>query len=272
VSVRLNTLPGVTPTLPLRGPASVRLGQAKAPVAALADAFEGAARQARPAAVNTALPTGNLGFEAREISSARAAAPAAVPSYDPAADLFPALDWLNPRTYKPADPNQLSATQPSEVQHVLDAQAGRTPEQTQIALDLAHRGTFSMWMDYADQYAKSHGFLAGAALKAKLALAIGADGAVDGIEKFKAKEPRPFQVDPRVEMLGDVPMGSSYPSGHAASAYAAATVLAEAMPDRAGEFFNAAANVARSRVYLGVHFPGDVAAGAQLGAKVGDVF
>ena len=155
---------------------------------------------------------------------------------------------------------------------MLDAQATRTPEQTSKALDLAHRGTFSLWMDYASQYQKSHGVIARSILKAKLALALGADGAVDLVKKLETNEPRPFQVDPRIQMLGDKPAGSSSPSGHSASAYAAATVLAEAMPERANEFYAAAANVARSRVYLGVHFPGDVAAGAHVGMSVGQDF
>jgi hypothetical protein len=157
------------------------------------DGFDASARAARPAQVPTAVPTRALGFEAREVAK----------PYDAAADLFPGLDWLNPATYQPADPSQLPATQASEIQHMLDAQATRTPEQTAQALDLAHRGTFSLWMDYASQYGKEHGFVKGALLKAKLALALGVDGAVDGVKKLETHEPRPFQVDPRIHMLGD---------------------------------------------------------------------
>ncbi len=219
------------------------------------------ARALQPENANTAAvpQSGALGFEA--------VAPKA--KYDPAGKLFPALEWLDPTTYRPADPSKLPAQQQSEIDLVKAAQAARTPEQTEIALDLANRGKFSMWMDYADQYAKQKGPLAGALLKARLAFAIGVDGIADVLKKTQVHEPRPFQVDPSIERLGGDPAGSSYPSGHTATAYTAAQVLADAWPERKGEFFAAAANVARSRVYLGVHFPGDVAAGARLGLHVG---
>lgn len=195
------------------------------------------------------------------------------PKYDPAnANLFPALSWLDPASYKVADPSKLPYQQQNEIDIVKAAQAQRTPQQDAIALDLANRGTFSMWMDYADQYGSKAGWLEGMKLKAKLALALGVDGVADAIGKNQSNEPRPFQVDPSITPVGGDPGGTSYPSGHAASAYAAATVLASYMPDRAAEFFQAAANVARSRVYLGVHFAGDVAAGAQLGMGVGSKF
>lgn len=260
-------------SLPIQRVPNAAPSSRKARVASRAvDGFDTSALPVRTQTASSApLPNRNLGFETREISAA-APQTAKTPAYNPAAELFPGLDWLNPAQYETADPSKLPAKQDSEIQHMLDAQATRTPRQTKIALDLAHRGTFSLWMDYASQYEKSAGFLKGTLLKAKLALALGADGVVDGIKKLEVNEPRPFQVDPRIEKLGATPMGSSYPSGHSASAYAAATVLAEAMPDRAKEFYAAAANVARSRVYLGVHFPGDVAAGAQLGMKVGNDF
>lgn len=62
----------------------------------------------------------------------------------------------------------------------------------------------------------------------------------------------------------------SFPSNHAANIFAAATVLCAAFPSAyAPLFFIAAALVAYSRVYVGVHFPADVAAGAILGVLIG---
>lgn len=67
------------------------------------------------------------------------------------------------------------------------------------------------------------------------------------------------------------PSGGTYgfPSNHASNAAAAAAVLGAAYPGAAGLFWAAAAVVAYSRVYVGVHYPGDVLAGLLLGALIG---
>lgn len=63
--------------------------------------------------------------------------------------------------------------------------------------------------------------------------------------------------------------GYSFPSNHAANSFAAATVLAMACPAWRWPAFVIAALVAYSRVYVGVHYPLDVAAGSGLGLLVG---
>lgn len=55
----------------------------------------------------------------------------------------------------------------------------------------------------------------------------------------------------------------SYPSAHAATAFAGAGILGERLPRR--PLRAAAAAMALSRPYCGVHYPSDVAAGALLG-------
>ena len=64
------------------------------------------------------------------------------------------------------------------------------------------------------------------------------------------------------------PHTGSFPSGHAATAFACATVIAWASPRLAVPAFVLAALVAWSRVYVGVHWPLDVLGGAALGVLV----
>jgi undecaprenyl-diphosphatase len=70
------------------------------------------------------------------------------------------------------------------------------------------------------------------------------------------------------EPLVRVPHDGSFPSGHAATSFAGATILAVAFPRLAPFLFVLAAAVAFSRVYVGVHYPLDIVGGAILGAAV----
>ena len=89
------------------------------------------------------------------------------------------------------------------------------------------------------------------------AAAFGLAEAVKGI----VGERRPHGYDPLVPL----PHSSSFPSGHAAMSFACATVLSALVPRGAPAFVALAAAIAYSRLYLGVHWPGDVVAGAALG-------
>lgn len=78
--------------------------------------------------------------------------------------------------------------------------------------------------------------------------------------------PRPAGTEPPVPM----PDSSSFPSGHASTAFAAAAALAVFAPRwAAAGFLSVAALVGISRLELGVHYATDVAGGAVLGAAVG---
>jgi undecaprenyl-diphosphatase len=72
-----------------------------------------------------------------------------------------------------------------------------------------------------------------------------------------------------VEPLVATPQSPSFPSGHAATAFAAATVVAAFHPRLRMPIFALAGLVALSRVYLGVHYWFDIVAGAVLGVVVG---
>ncbi len=91
-----------------------------------------------------------------------------------------------------------------------------------------------------------------------------ADAAAHGVSeavKGLVGARRPHGYDPLVPL----PHSSSFPSGHATASFACATVLSVLVPRGAPAFVVLAAAIAYSRLYLGVHWPGDVVAGAAFG-------
>lgn len=82
--------------------------------------------------------------------------------------------------------------------------------------------------------------------------------------KALADRARP-PLDGAAAALVDLPADASLPSGHATTAFAAAGVVALMHPRLRAPALCLAALVALSRVYLGVHYPSDIAAGALLG-------
>jgi undecaprenyl-diphosphatase len=79
---------------------------------------------------------------------------------------------------------------------------------------------------------------------------------------------RPF-VSREVLVVGIRTGDHSFPSGHTASSFAAATSLATFYPNAAPLVFTLATLVGASRVHLGHHFPSDVMAGALIGIGTG---
>jgi undecaprenyl-diphosphatase len=74
---------------------------------------------------------------------------------------------------------------------------------------------------------------------------------------------------PHFDPLVAVPHSHAFPSGHTTTSFACATVLAGFEPRLRVAFFVLAAAIAYSRVYIGVHWPLDVLAGAALGIAIG---
>ncbi|MDT3396883.1 phosphatase PAP2 family protein [Streptomyces sp. B1866] len=87
------------------------------------------------------------------------------------------------------------------------------------------------------------------------------------VVKWTVGRRRPLVADvPLVRRLARQPRSSSFPSGHSASAAAFATGVALESGRYGALVAPLAAAVAVSRVYVGVHYPGDVLAGVALGA------
>jgi undecaprenyl-diphosphatase len=73
---------------------------------------------------------------------------------------------------------------------------------------------------------------------------------------------------PHLDPLVHLPASASFPSGHATTSFAGATGYSRLEQRLAPAFVLLAAAIAFSRLYVGVHWPTDVIAGAALGAAV----
>ncbi|HKG03981.1 MAG TPA: phosphatase PAP2 family protein [Conexibacter sp.] len=93
---------------------------------------------------------------------------------------------------------------------------------------------------------------------------------VNLVGKPLGRRHRPDRAGARVPAARHVPMpaSTSFPSGHAAAAFAFAVGVGHVLPPAAIPLHGLAALVAYSRVHTGVHFPADVAAGALIGTAL----
>ncbi|MER6163211.1 phosphatase PAP2 family protein [Streptomyces violaceorubidus] len=105
-----------------------------------------------------------------------------------------------------------------------------------------------------------------AALAGVGALAV-ASASTNLLGKRLVHRARPDREAARVTVDRYVPMpeSASFPSGHTAAAVAFATAVGVVLPEAAVPLGVLACAVGYSRVHTGVHYPGDVAAGAVLG-------
>ncbi len=80
---------------------------------------------------------------------------------------------------------------------------------------------------------------------------------------------RPYEIIPELTVLVSPQSDFSFPSGHAASAFAVAVVLFVRLPKRYGiPALVLASLISFSRLYIGVHYPSDVLAGILLGTTL----
>ena len=106
-------------------------------------------------------------------------------------------------------------------------------------------------------------------LFARAAASIGAAYAANQLIKLVVGRRRPILdgLPPLIDTTTQV----SYPSAHAATSFAGARSLAAVVPAAAAPLYVAAAAMALSRPYVGVHYPSDIVAGAALGTAVAEL-
>lgn len=97
-------------------------------------------------------------------------------------------------------------------------------------------------------------------------------GIAQGPIKEIFRRRRPFH-----DIVSDIVIGKrgsdhSFPSGHTAGSFAAATILSAAYPGATPALLAGAVGVGFSRIYLGHHYPSDVLAGAAIGAGIGAAY
>jgi undecaprenyl-diphosphatase len=111
-----------------------------------------------------------------------------------------------------------------------------------------------------------------AAVNGVAAMAV-SSGVVHLVLKPLGDRRRPDRARHEVPMARHVPMpvSTSFPSGHAASAAAFATGVATAFPEAGIPVTAAGALVSYSRVHTGVHFPVDVIVGSVAGTAAAQV-
>lgn len=95
---------------------------------------------------------------------------------------------------------------------------------------------------------------------------------VTWLAKDAVGRPRPYEVLPHVRLLVVPPGGYSFPSAHAMRSFVAAGVLSRYLSNRRWSPYALAALIAFSRIVVGVHFPGDVLAGALIGLLIAWLF
>ncbi len=127
-----------------------------------------------------------------------------------------------------------------------------------------------LWLSAAALLALSRGAPGRRAAGAGIASVAASSAIVTAVLKPIGRRPRPDPIAERVPLARQVrmPRSTSFPSGHAASAFAFATSIGRVLPREAMALQVFAAIVAYSRVHTGVHYPSDVVTGSLVGVAI----
>jgi|SRR4051812_41998513 membrane-associated phospholipid phosphatase len=184
--------------------------------------------------------------------------------------------YLNsPSQFRPPPPPADLISAANAVAAVVNA---RTPEQAAIATfwNLPNGSLTAMgyWVQLAGSYVVEYGLdEREAAHVLALVSSTGADASIGCFDaKYHYLTLRPWMVDPtdltNAKLIIGRPNHPSYPSGHSCASASAATVLEAFFPDKSATLEQQVAEAGMSRVYGGIHYFFDIAAGQALGRSV----
>ena len=164
----------------------------------------------------------------------------------------------------PAPPPAGSLAARADLEAVLQMQVWRTPEQVVWAKRIEKNDAFIFSDVLGAWFTRENLPITAALLKD-----VDEDRrGVTEIAKNLFARPRPWVVDARVQPCVEKPTNDSYPSGHAASIFTRAGVLAEIFPEQREQIFEFAHRAVWGRVYGGVHFPTDLVGGWTLAEPI----